>query len=186
MNTNDDKSIKIRELFFNQKTPTLYNENIYFKTNAQIQTQQEISKLISNIISTLGSKSVKNDILPENKGTINLNVNISHNYYNANVQYVVGGNLNEHSNQNDEIQKSKASSTRLSVATNKTSTLSNSVDGKISYFVPCINCNNIIHLDDIGRIFFIKKIIQMHVFLLKMRLRKVNPQAILFIILIIN
>ena len=148
-----EKSKKIRELFgFNNKcvstTPKKkinYNENVYFTSINEDKDQ--MSSLISKVINSINNDS-----------DIKVNINVSQNYFESSIKYIVQDvnklevspeNINLHSIKSVFNNNSIDSNSTISTRVNRNNSLLrtdsyNNNQGKTYFFIPCINCNNLI------------------------------------------
>ena len=160
-----EKSKKIRELFGFDKncltrvTPNKihYNEQVYFCSRTEDKDQ--VSQIISDVINSINSNQV------ETTTQIKVNINISQNFFNSNINYIVhdvnkketvfsdGKVSPTKSGNNYSIDNYSTHSTQVKQNNNNQLNYEGNNNQKTNFFVPCINCNNLIHLDDIGKIY---------------------------------
>ena len=163
-NKENDKSKKIRELFGLDKLVNLiptsnisYNEEVFFKSLNH--ETDKVSNIISSVVNSVSLEKLKT---PVNK----VSINVSPNYFESNINCIVHNLVvKDPSNNNDKkLNNNKCAN---SVSLDNCSTISsqlkpyniknNSIEHnsltnqKTYFFVPCINCNNLIHIDDIGK-----------------------------------
>jgi hypothetical protein len=164
-NTQNEKSKKIRELFgldkmenFIPTSQVPYNEEVFFKS-LRIETEK-VSDIISSVVNSV---SLEKFCTTANK----VNINVSPNYFENNINCIVHSLVVKHpstpndnkfctskSGNNISIDNCSTISSQLRTINVKNNSLeiNNEMNKKTYFFVPCINCNNLIHIDDIGMI----------------------------------
>jgi hypothetical protein len=164
-NTQTEKSKKIRELFgldkmenFIPTSQVSYNEEVFFKS-LKVETEK-VSDIISSVVNSVSLEKFRT---PVNK----VNINVSPNYFENNINCIVHSLVvKDPSTPNDNKVYTSKSGNNISIdncstissqlrpinVKNNPMEFNNAINQKTYFFVPCINCNNLIHIDDIGMI----------------------------------
>jgi hypothetical protein len=131
-----------------------YTNNLFMSKQFE-SNKNELSKIISNVLNNSEHKQIK------------FNVNVSQNYFNSNINYIVSQNEvksnSKNTNESPSIFFSKMYSAEDSLNKAKSSPQKKkNSDKKVDemafsdYYVPCINCNNLIHVDETGIYILVK------------------------------
>jgi len=171
-NLNIPRSKRIQKLFevennsnakqINQQK-IIYNEHIYFNPLKE-KTSEEMNKVITNV---LGGQANQLDIKNDGKSIYNVNLNINNNYYGSNFNLDNNSSRNSNNNYNDKNRntspmkesnitnqnyRDSISSRQSRLSGNGVSPIQSKKKSNLEsnqLAVPCLNCNNIIEINEI-------------------------------------
>lgn len=141
-----------------------YNEKVFFEENKISNNKdykRELTKIIERVLSNppaIGDKyldSNHQDITK--KLPVKVNVNINNNFYNANYNYHSENNTNNtnnilNTNCSTEYTTNSKSDREKRLTNNNTKQMKrvDTLPGESTFFIPCINCNSHIPINEIG------------------------------------